>query len=291
MGKLKFGSSKSEFGLRSGSTNKGGLPFKQMASSPAKIDLVSGQFGIGKNPGGESDMMKLSRWDKEAKTEKTAKDVQKVKDKTEKDVSTSEKSILAKNKWKKEHELNVRKQDFKEKVYEEGKTSKKTGPSIEQQLADRKLKDLQTKKTRLGEKGYSKGWSEKKLARKEKRLNKKITKAEKMTDPLNRAEHDLKEARWLDAAAQDPKQTQQNLVKARHRDSQVNQDVETVEKVENQEELPNPQTVDPDSYITASTGESRTGSEIMGGIETPDYSTWSDEDLEKRRTDPTYRPS
>ena len=267
MGKLKFGSSKSEFGLRSG--NKSSLPFKQMGSSVAKHTTDKTHFHSGERQD-TTDIVA---------DPKIAEVPSKTQDEIKNDQTQQGLDI-------KQGLLDLAKQKYADKT-----STKKTGPNIEQQLADKKVSDLQQKKSDLLTKSKEKGWSAKKFNRKEKRLNKKIGKAEKMQDPLNRAEHDLKEARWLDAAAQDPTQTQQNLVKARHRDSQVNQDLETVKKVENQEELPNPQTVDPDSYITASTGESRTGSEIMGEIETPDYSTWSDEDLEKRRTDPTYRPS
>jgi len=48
MGKLKFGSSKSEFGLRSGTANKGGLPFKQMGSSAVKQGEIDWSNVLGK---------------------------------------------------------------------------------------------------------------------------------------------------------------------------------------------------------------------------------------------------
>ena len=43
-------------------------------------------------------------------------------------------------------------------------------------------------------------------------------------------------------------------------------DITTAEKTENQEELPNESIVEDDSYITASKGKSKTGSEMFGKI-------------------------
>ena len=237
MGKLKFGSSKSEFGLRSGTANKGGLPFKQMGSSPTKEVFDIGlKVAAGLQDKPESLFAKYPPKTKESIADEEA---QKVLAKTDKDIASTKKKDLDERKY----DLKVRQQDFLEKKYADKTSTTKpsmTADEIKKGKSKAKARDIFTA---LGS---------------------------------GKAEFGHQQA---------------------FEDKIAGFDVKAAEKTENQEELPPAeQFVEPDSYVTASTGGSRTGSEIMGGIETPDYSTWSDEDMDLKhrimqKTDPTYKPS
>ena len=154
-----------------------------------------------------------------------------VKTKTKEDIK-NEQSQTRLDQATRSLDLKEREILLKEKAAEPKKETKKV--SIEQQLADRKLKDLEKEQLRLGEKGHIKGWSDKKLARKEKRLGKKIKKAKKMTDPLNRYERDLdraKAADIFDAASSGRVVTRrQDALKKGFDHTQTIQDVETTKK-------------------------------------------------------------
>ena len=125
---LKFGSSKSEFGLRSGSANKGGLPFKEMGGTPAKGLWEAFQKGlsgrtreIGEKSGLGIESVKTKE---DVQKEEADKQTQKVVDKTDKDITTTKKKELG---WEKlQHQKDVL--DF-EKQKHTDKTST-TKPSM-----------------------------------------------------------------------------------------------------------------------------------------------------------------
>jgi len=206
------------FNLRSG--NKSGLPFKEMGSSAVKqsehfgpgIKPVSGQFGQGENPGGESEIMKLSRWEDEAKTKKTANEVQKVVDQTDEKIAST-------------------------KAKEEKK-------SYEDRLASVKERDIS-----LQEKKYADKTSTTKTS-----ISKEQEKEMKKTAMIRDAIES--------ATAGKSVFTRQDA----HDEKMLGLDITTAEKTENQEELPNESIVEDDSYITASKGKSKTGSEMFGKI-------------------------
>ena len=103
---LKFGSSKSEFGLRSGTANKGGLPFKQMGSTPAKgVFDIGLKVAAGLQDKPKSEFKKLSDWEATTKQENIDNEVQEVKDKTDKDITSTKKKELG---WEKlQHQKDI----------------------------------------------------------------------------------------------------------------------------------------------------------------------------------------
>jgi len=213
MGKLKFGSSKSEFGLRSG--NKSSLPFKEMGSSPVKqgldLEFVGGEIVPKKKDSSEGLLNKLKNYKDTTQKENIDKQVQKVVDKTDNDIASTKKKDLDERKY----DLKVRQQDFLEKKYaDKNKPVEKpsmTAEEIKKGKSKAKARDIFT------------------------------------TMSSGKAEFGYQQA---------------------FEDKIAGMDVKTAEKTENQEELPPAeQFVEDDSYVTASTGGSRTGTEIFGGID------------------------
>ena len=233
---LKFGSSKSEFGLRSGTANKGGLPFKQMGSSPTKgIFDIGLKVAAGLQNKPESLFAKYPSKTKESIADEEA---QEVLAKTDKDIAST-------------------------KTAEEKK-------SYEDRLASVKERDIS-----LQEKKYADKTSTTKpsMTAEEIKKGKSKAKARDIFTAMGSGKAEFSHQQAFE-------------------DKMTGLDVATAEKTENQEELPPAeQFVDDGSYTAVSDAKSSTGSEMFGGIDDADYNTWSDEDLEKRRTDPTYRPS
>jgi hypothetical protein len=282
---------KGPFKMRSGNAT----PFKEMGSSAVKQTIsTSGQFDVGEKP--ESLFAKYPQKTKESiKKEEADKGAAEVLADTDKQIA------LTKKKSREERETTVKEKRIalEEKKYEEGKTPKKTGPSIEQQLADKKVADLQQKKSDLLDESKEKGWSARKFNRKEKRINRKLDKAIKLTDPLVRQERAMKGAKAQDifkALSMGGKKwagsrtAAQDALRAQHQQGLVDKDVDT-SKSSGKTDL------DPgDTFVhDYRTGDYSKEAEDLGlGFKEKgkvDYGTWSDEDLEKRRADPTYRPS
>ena len=232
---LKFGSSKSEFGLRSGTANKGGLPFKQMGSTPAKgVFDIGLKVAAGLQDKPKSEFKKLSDWEATTKQENIDNEVQEVKDKTDKDITSTKKKELG---WEKlQHQKDIL--DFQKQKHADKTSTTKTSISKEQE--------------------------------------KEMEKTAMIRDAIE------------SATAGKSVFTRQDA----HDEKMLGLDIKTAEKTENQEELDSDdQFVDDGSYKVVSDAKSKTGSEMFGGIDDADYNTWSDEDLEKRRTDPTHKPS
>ena len=141
---------KGPFKMRSGNVT----PFKEMGSTAVKHTTLSDHEH---GPGGEiikksifGTSTSLGKHDSKTKEEVKADKL------TKKVLADTDNQIILKKKKSIEDRLaSVKERDIalREKKYEESKTSKKTGPSIEQQLADRKLEELKTAKNKL----YSEG--------------------------------------------------------------------------------------------------------------------------------------
>ena len=203
---------KGPFKMRSGNAT----PFKEMGSTPAKglwETFQKGLSGRTREIGEKSEIQKLGDWEKEAKTEETAKEVQKVVDKTDNDIASTKKKDLDERK----HDLKVRQQDFLEKKYAD-----KNKPVEKPSMTAKEIKE-----------------------------GKEIAKARDIFKTMSSGQAEFGYQQAFD-------------------DKITEMDVKTAEKTENQEELPPAeQFVEPDSYVSASKGKSKTGSEMFGGIDNP----------------------
>jgi len=216
---------KAPFKLRSGNVT----PFKEMGSSAVKHTTAKTHFHSTDRQD-TTDIIadpKIANVPSKTKDEIKTEQTQKRLDQTTRSLDLKEREIL-----------------LKEKSAEPKKETKKV--SVEQQLADKKFKDLKKEKIRLGEKGYAKGWSDKKLARKDKRLTKKIKKAEKMTDPLERQAKAMEMAKAQDifkalsmggSKWTGSRTAAQDALKKQQQKGLIDQDVSAVTDAENKTKL------------------------------------------------------